>query len=287
MNRRIFTRTTVTALLGALLSLSGIVPTQALATNEYWQAHDQTSADTIDHSYWTSFLDRYVIKYKDRVNRVRYAQVRPADKGGLDAYVKKLESVEITQYNRDEQRAYWINLYNAVTVQQILEHYPVASIRDIRSGFFSSGPWKKELITVEGITLTLDNIEHDILRPIWQDPRIHYAVNCASIGCPNLQMVAFDAGNTDALLDQGAFEFINHPRGAWVSNGNLRVSSIYDWFQEDFGNTEQGVIEHIRQYADEELTQRLAGIEEIDSYEYDWTLNGLVPVKRTSNRVGS
>ena len=95
----------------------------------------------------------------------------------------------------------------------MLRFYPVDSIRDISSGFFSPGPWKKELLNVEGQSLTLNDIEHRILRPIWQDPRIHYAVNCASLGCPNLPVIAFSEDNTDAMLDRAAQQFINHPRG--------------------------------------------------------------------------
>ena len=104
--------------------------------------------------------------------------------------------------SRDEQLAYWINLYNALTVKVILDHYPVKSILDIdiSPGWFSIGPWGKKLVAVEGVEISLDDIEHRILRPIWRDPRIHYALNCAAVGCPNLLREAFTGATAEVLL---------------------------------------------------------------------------------------
>ena len=146
----------------------------------------------------------------------------------------------VSSLNRGEQLAYWINFYNALTVQVILDHYPTDSILDIKisPGFFSIGPWDKKLVTVEGEELSLNDMEHRILRPIWRDPRIHYGVNCASIGCPNLLTTAYTADNVDGLLTENAVAYVNHPRGASLQNGALTVSSIYDWFEEDFGGNE-------------------------------------------------
>ena len=118
-----------------------------------------------------------------------------------------------------------------------------------------------------------DDIEHRILRPLWREPRTHYAINCASIGCPNLMREAFTAGNTEALLDAGARAYVNHPRGVTVAGDNLVVSSIYDWFQVDFGGSDKGVIRHLRQYAEPALEARLQRFDSIDDDEYDWSLN--------------
>ena len=119
----------------------------------------------------------------------------------------------------------------------MLSHFPLASIGDINisPGLFVRGPWGAKILTVEGEKLSLDDIEHRILRPIWKDNRVHYALNCASLGCPNLQPTAYTSENSEALLDNGARDFINHPRGVSIQKGKLQVSSIYVWFQEDFG----------------------------------------------------
>jgi hypothetical protein len=112
------------------------------------------------------------------------------------------------------------------------------------------------------------------MRPTFKDPRVHYAVNCASIGCPNLAPRAWRAETLDKYLDMAARAFINHPRGVLVRpDGTLQVSSIYKWYKEDFGGTNAGVIDHLRRYAGPELSAKLtAGVRGFDD-EYDWTLN--------------
>ncbi|MEA3362119.1 MAG: DUF547 domain-containing protein, partial [Thermodesulfobacteriota bacterium] len=118
----------------------------------HWQANDPQSNISVDHSAWAQFLDKYLVVGKSgAVNRVRYAAVSSADKDNLAKYIDTLVAVPITKLNRAEQKAVWINLYNALTVHTILGHYPVKSIRDIRSGWFSGGPWDLKLIKVEGI----------------------------------------------------------------------------------------------------------------------------------------
>ncbi len=157
----------------------------------------------------------------------------------------------------------------------VLDHYPVASVRDIdiSPGWFSIGPWGKKLLTIEGEAVSLNDIEHRILRPIWRDARIHYAVSCASIGCPDLPAEAFTAINADALLTAGAREYVNHPRGVRVEDGRLIVSSLYVWFAEDFGDGDADVIAHLRRYARPDLAAALAGVGRIDDFAYDWRLN--------------
>ncbi len=244
---------------------------------ERWTAHQAGSAQDVDHGPWTAFLSRHVAVAADGVARLPYGAIPAADKAALKAYLATLAATPVDSLDRPAQFAFWVNLYNALTVDVVLDHYPVDSIRDIdiSPGFFSNGPWGKKLITVAGEQLSLDDIEHRILRPIWRDPRIHYAVNCASIGCPNLLTEAFTVANTEAMLDAAARAYINHPRGASVVDGRLVVSRIYDWFREDFGDSEAGVIAHLRQYAAADLQAKLAGIADIRDHAYDWGLNDL------------
>ncbi|MGB6971054.1 MAG: DUF547 domain-containing protein, partial [Desulfobulbales bacterium] len=154
-------------------------------------------------------------------------------------------------------------------------HYPVKSIRDIdiSPGIFSSGPWDAKLLSIEGEKISLNDIEHRILRPIWQDNRVHYAVNCASLGCPNLQPLSFTARNLDMLLDKAARDFINHPRGVSFINNRLQVSSIYFWFQEDFGASENGIIRHLKKYLTPDNLKRLDAVHKKIRHQYDWSLN--------------
>lgn len=240
-----------------------------------WERHRPESEETVDHGLWQDFLEKYVSKGPDGVNLVDYYAVSPVDRGNLGRYLAKLQATTITEFNRREQFAYWVNLYNALTVKVVLDHLPVDSITDIdiSPGLFSNGPWGAELAKVEGHEISLNDVEHRILRPIWKDNRIHYAVNCASIGCPDLSAVAFTGSNVEELLEQAAKGYVNHPRGARFEDGRLRVSSIYEWYKVDFGGSDEGVIEHLREYATAELAEKLAGYSGGFSDGYDWALN--------------
>jgi len=257
-----------------------VVATKAAPRAELWakwQAHDDASDATIDHGAWDYFLRSYVRLGSDGIARIPYARVTASDRERLGADLARLAGVPIGAYSRREQLAFWVDLYNELTVKLVLDHYPVSTIKNIAisPGLFAVGPWGRKLITVEREALSLDDIEHRILRPIWRDPRIHYAVNCAALGCPNLQASAFTAGDTEALLDKAAREYVNHPRGATVSGGELTVSSIYIWYETDFGGTEAGVIEHLKHYARPGLASALAAIDHISGDSYDWALNDL------------
>ncbi len=257
-----------------LFSLSALAAPKADLWDR-WLPHDPQSTLAVDHGAWDEWLKTYVAQGKDGVNRVRYAAVTGSDRRALDAYLAGLGRTPVSKLNRSEQQAFWINLYNAMTVQVILTHYPVKSIRDIdiSPGFFSDGPWGKKLMEIEGEEVSLDDIEHRILRPIWNDPRIHYAVNCASIGCPNLQTLAFTSANADELLTQGAKAYVNHPRGVQFNGKKLIVSSIYRWFASDFGQSDRAIIGHLNSHAEPPLRGQLERTNRISDHGYDWALN--------------
>lgn len=240
-----------------------------------WERHDPRSIAVIDHSAWDRWLARYVIRDLNGVNRVAYAAVGEEGRRELDRYIDRLAAVAISCYRRDEQLAYWINLYNALTVRVVLHHYPVGSIRDIRisPGLFAVGPWGAKLVTVEGERLSLDDIEHRILRPIWRDPRLHYAVNCAFVGCPDLQREAYSGAHVEGQLDAAARNYVNSWRGASFEDDGLYVSSLYKWYAADFGGSEAGVLAHLRRYATGDTAARLAHTSHIAGYRYDWDLN--------------
>ena len=266
------------ALLVAMIGLAFAHQLQAAAPPELipmWDASNEASTQDIDHSAWDELIKKHLDdQHESGINRFDYAGLKtsPEDLDRLKTYMLTLTSLDPRDYARDIQMAYWINLYNALTVWVVTNDYPVESIKDIKSGMFTFGPWERELITVAGESLTLDNIEHNILRPIWKDPRIHYAVNCASLGCPNLSIDAYRADNLEALLEKGARDYINHDRGAQILDDELQVSSIYEWFQVDFGDSVEGVLAHLRNHANPELAEALSSFDDFD-HDYDWKLN--------------
>ena len=241
-----------------------------------WEAHDPSSNNKLDHTPWAGFLQKYLLgDHPSGVNLVRYKAVEGQDKILLGKYLETLEKVAVSKLARPEQKAYWINLYNALTLKVVLDHYPVKSILEINisPGWFSRGPWDAKLLRIEGEGVSLNDIEHRILRPIWKDNRVHYALNCASVSCPNLQPEAFTAENTEELLEMGARQYLSHPRGARLEADTLVLSSIYDWYQADFGGSKSGVIQHLVKYAGSPLAKALSGFRGRIRYEYDWSLN--------------
>jgi hypothetical protein len=258
------------ASLGAALLLSGCV--KAAKQIEGNWATSGTNADVINHDAWDKILADHARAADDGVNRIDYKAIKERSAAELSAYIKALENTKISEYPRDEQFAYWINLYNAATVQAIVSHYPLKSIRNI--GTLGQGPWKDKSLKVEGRALSLDDIEHGILRPIWKDVRIHYAVNCASIGCPNLALKAYRAATLEAMLEEAARAYINHPRGFDQVDGKIVASSIFDWYQSDWGSAEN-VLSHARKYATGKTASILANAKSIDGYEYNWSLNDI------------
>jgi hypothetical protein len=239
-----------------------------------WKASDENSDVSVDHSAWQYLLDEYLsADAADGINRFNYAGVSADGRRNLDAYLKSLSDTDPRNLRRAEQMPYWINLYNALTVQVVLQHYPVKTIRKINGGWFNTGPWDDSLIEVQGQELTLNDIEHRILRPIWRDPRIHYVVNCASMGCPNLAASIYTAANAESMFNQAAKNFINHSRGVAFVDGKLRLSSIYNWYDVDFGSNQAERLTHLEKYAEPELATQLAGYDGKIKYDYNWDLN--------------
>ncbi len=241
-----------------------------------WERHDDANPATIDHGAWTEYLSRYLrSSFEDGQNLLDYAHVSGDDRARLDAYVDGLGAIPISAYSRAEQLAYWINLYNARTVQLILAYLPIDSITQINisPGNLTRGPWSKKILTIEGEALSLNDVAHRIVRPIWRDCRVHYALNCAAIASPNLQPVAFGAANTETLLEEGARAYVNHPRGARVDKGRLTVSKIYLWYAADYGGRPKGVLEHLRYYAEGDAARALSEVRRIAAYDYYWALN--------------
>ena len=231
------------------------------------------SASTIDHSIWDRLLKVHVKAADDGINRVDYAGLKASGAAELTAYIAQMQGIDISAYNRNEQFAYWVNLYNAATVDQIVQNLPLESIRDL--GVLGQGPWKDDILSVNGKKLSLDDIEHGILRQIWKDVRIHYAVNCASLGCPNLAAQAWQADRLEEMLEAAATAYVNHPRGFARVGGKLTASSIYDWYESDWGSAAK-VLEHARKYATGATGALLADAAKINSYDYDWALNAAV-----------
>jgi hypothetical protein len=248
------------------------------------------AAQAFDHTHgvWTGLLKRHVLLNPEgNASRVNYAGMQ-ADRALLERYLAELSAVERETYagwRRDRQLAFLINAYNAFTVELILSEYPdLESIKDLGSLF--SSPWKRTFFTLLGARRHLDNLEQDMIRApgVFDEPRIHFALNCASIGCPMLRNEAYVAERLDAQLEDALRRFLtDRERNRFdAASGTLWLSKIFDWYAQDFTGEAAGgttLKQRFAGYADqlagsEQARRRLqAGDYRIDYLDYDWRLN--------------
>jgi len=226
------------------------------------QSTTNASAVNVDHSQWDALLKKYV----DNDGLVNYKGFKK-DEVALDNYLMMLSSQQPTkQWSVQELLAYYINLYNAYTVDLIVDNYPVKSIKDI------NGPWIRGIVPVGKNKLSLGGIENGVLRKMGE-PRIHFAINCASISCPNLLNEAYTASKINEQLDKATQNFINGDKNELTAN-NPKLSSIFDWYAKDYTmNGEANVIAYINQYSDVKISPNTA----LEYLEYNWNLNEQQP----------
>ena len=234
-------------------------------------------SQSFDHRPFGDLLARYVHVSSDGVNRVDYTAWRASEAkfAALRVYIARLQTRTPQSLTRDEQLAYWANLYNAETLRTVLAAYPVRSILSIRPNLLAIGPWKKPTLMVGGQTLSLDDIENGILRPWFNDPRVHYALNCASTSCPNLNVTPWQGATLERDLDAAARAYVNHPRGVRIADDGLTLSTIYKWYRADFGGDHAALLRHLGRFAAPPLAARLAESPRIAGYDYDWSLNDI------------
>ena len=239
---------------------------QAAQTAATAQELRQAEVPVSPNASYNAFLSKYVSSVNG-INLVAYDKVTPQDRASLQAYIQKLSAMDIEALPRDAEMATWFNLYNARTIELILENYPIKSIRKI------SRPWKKDRLVVNGKKMSLDDIEHGTVRKKYKEPRVHYAFNCASIGCPNVKASAWEAETLEADLAQASRDFIASERGVSIQGNKVIASSIFKWYKGDFGGNEASLLAHFRQYATGSKKAVLDAARDIDKYDYDWDLN--------------
>lgn len=243
--------------------------------DQRFASHNGSSPVEVDHSEWQLILDDYLIgDTESGVNLFDYEGLLDDGRDPLDDYVSMLEAIDPLTLNEQEQKAYWINLYNSLTVQLILDNYPLVSITKLGSNPLEFGPWNENSTAINGFELSLNDIEHRIIRPKYNDYRIHFAVNCASIGCPSLATDAYLGSTLDAQLDAAASDFLNHPRGLKLQDNKLLLSKLFEWYATDFGDNQSSILATLSKHTTPETQSALTAFSGSPVYEYDWGLNG-------------
>lgn len=228
------------------------------------------SAFSFDHEYavWTKVLEKNTKKIDGQV-LVDYKQLKKTPEK-LNQFLNNLESLpkkKFYKFSKKEQLAFWINAYNAYTIKIVIENYPIKSIKDIGSIFSST--WSKRFISLFGEKMSLDGIEHKTIREQFEEPRIHFALNCASIGCPSLYQKAFIPSKLESQLVEVTNSFMKNKRKNYRRANVYYISKIFDWYGEDFDKYTMGVQNFINKYLDQVKTKNV----KIKYLDYDWNLN--------------
>ena len=210
----------------------------------------------VDHKAFDALLRKHV----SSSGQVNYAGFK-SDVSKLDAYLANLSANPVqNSWSRNEKLAYWINAYNANTIKLIVNNYPVSKITDLEGG----KPWDKKWIKLGSKTYSLNNIENDIIRPQFKEPRIHFAVNCAAKSCPTLMNKAWFPENLERDFEKMTKAFVNNTSYNDISSGGASISKIFEWYGEDFGDVKA----FINKYSSTKVNGSL------NFKEYDWSLNG-------------
>lgn len=241
--------------------------------------HDvQGQPRTVDHAPFSALLAQHV-----RNGLVNYDAFRDAP--AFTRYLATLASTDPNSLPRGEQLAFWINAYNAYTIAQINAHDERQSIKNINKSFGfvkAGGAWSEPMATVNGRRYTLDQIEHERIRPVFQEPRVHFALVCAALGCPPLRSEAYVADRLEAQLDDQAREFLLRSPAknrVDVSSHTVHLSRIFDWYGKDFAPDARGLQRWLSRYwpAGAERALLQDGSARVRWTDYDWSLNGSAP----------
>jgi len=229
---------------------------------------EMAGTEAPDHSIWNILLQKHVSP-KGKVNYKGFI----SDKASLEAYLELLSknAPDRETWSEEEQLAYWINAYNAFTVKLIVDNYPTGSIRDLGPKLkipLVNDVWHYKFFKIGGQESSLDEIEHSILRKEFEEPRIHFAINCASVSCPPLLNEAFIPEKLESQMDKVAKGFINDPSRNKISKNEVEVSPIFSWFKGDF--TKNGsLIDFLNKYSNIKINSDA----KVSHMKYDWNLN--------------
>ncbi|WP_438952404.1 DUF547 domain-containing protein [Porticoccus sp.] len=261
--------------LAGLLAASQTIAAQPEQSWMFWAKSNEYNRDTVDHRQWNQLLGTHVVNTGQGVNRFRYGSVGKTEQKHLSDYIASLTKIDPRNYSRAEQKAYWLNLYNALTVKLIAENYPIKSIKDIDNQKSGGSLLNKPLIQVADKPVSLSDIENRILRPIWKDHTIHFGLNCADMTCPGLLPQAFTGKNVQSLLKQSGRDFINKQNGVTLKNGKLTAAGIFSQYRSDFAKDDKTMLKVFAHYADDRLALYLLGFQGQIDYIHDYSLNGL------------
>lgn len=249
---------------------------------KFWDDREESSNLKVDYSAWNEILEKYVVEGNSPdINRFNYAEVTEGDRVKLGSFLNYLQSMEPRQLNSLEQKAYWLNLFNAALIKEVIDKKVKRTVRALGSRL-----WRGNKLDISTQKTSLDDIEHGVLRPIFKDPRIHFSIVGGSVGSGEIQATAFTATNVEQMLEENAVKFINHPRGVLIENDEITISTIFKWYKTDFGENADEVRQYLLTYLEDDKKTVFESIQKM-RYDYDWSINSPVIETSTDSEVST
>lgn len=243
---------------------------------KFWDDSEPLSSMLANHDAWQEILTAYVDdQHPSGINRFDYSAVTASDARKLKEHLVAVQKLEPRQLNSNEAKAYWINMFNAILVDKIVDAYQSGSSRAVKrilNGGLRSSGWGDDVAEILMQSISLNDIEHGILRPIWKDSRIHFALSAGTVGGANIQKTAFSGDNVEELLEKARVEFFQHPRSVRIKGNRVILNTVFEWYASDFASNKKALLAYIRENVSEEKRRMMQGRSKI-RYDYSWDLN--------------
>ena len=264
----------VRVMLTALCSVSlGAYGATQMNLIEFWNDHEPASLIDLDHSRFEEFLEKYVIDdHPSGIARFDYLAVSQSDFDKLESYLSDMQFMEPRQLTEAEAKAFWINLYNAATLHMVIEEFVDGNPTRIQARGVPIRRWRRDIITISEQRMSLEDILHGVIRPLYQDPRVHYALIFCMYGSPDMPTTVFKGDNNDALLEELEAKFLSKSRAVKIEGDQLVLSSIFKDYDTDFAPSQSQFLAYLRERVPEEVAQSMNGVTKV-RYEFDDTVN--------------
>ncbi len=256
----------------------GVCSSSAAAATEmklirFWDDSEPSSIIDVDHAPLQEILQKYIVAdHPSGISRFNYALVSESDTAKLQQYLEYLQLLEPRQLNEAEAKAYWVNLYNAATLNMVIEAYASGRVNKVKARGLSARRWRRDIVTIAQQDMSLDDILHGVIRPLYKDPRMHYAVFFCTLGGPDMPVEVMNGENNETLLNQFEVAYLNQGRAVRLENGELVLSEMFKTYDTDFASDQYGLVSYLKQHVAPPLADVLDTVSDV-RFEYDWTVN--------------
>ena len=258
--------------LGALMSGQALAAIE-MKLIEFWNDSEPLGVINVDHAPFEEILQKYVDQgHPSGVSRFNYDGVTDDDAAKLQAYVDYLQLLEPRQLNEPEAKAYWINLYNSATLNMVVDAYKNGRVTKVQARGLPARRWRRDIITIAQQDLSLNDILNGVIRPMYRDPRTHFALFFCTLGGPDMPTEVLNGDNNDELLDKFQADYLAQSRAVRIEEGELVLSEMFKDYDTDFADDFPSLISYLQQNVPEPVANAISGVTEV-RFEYDWTLN--------------